>query len=67
MKPKVGIRATGHKTPGESSDDITDCNYDTTHLQENPQRLGWGSWRDLLHYILVLHPLVSGSAGLELN
>jgi len=20
--------------------DITDCDYDTTHLQENPQRLG---------------------------
>jgi len=34
------VRETGHKTPGESSVDITDCNYDTTHLQENPQRLG---------------------------
>ena len=34
------VRATGHKTPGESSVNITDCNYDTTHLQENPQRLG---------------------------
>jgi len=47
--------------------DITDCSYDTTHLQENPQRLGWGSWRDLLYYILGLHPLVSGLAGSELN
>ena len=61
------VRATGHKTPGESSVDITDCNYDTTHLQENPQRLEWGSWRDLLYYILVLHLLVSGSAESELN
>jgi len=43
---------------------ITDCGYSTTHLQENPQRLGWGSWRDPLHYI---HPLVSGLAGSELN
>jgi len=39
-KYKDGVRATGHKTLGESSVDITDCNYDTTHLQENPQRLG---------------------------
>ena len=43
---------------------ITACGYDTTHLQKNPQRLGWGFWRDPLHYI---HPLVSGLAGLELN
>ena len=35
-----------------------------TRLQENPQRLGWGSWRDVLHYILVLH---SGSLRSELN
>jgi len=34
------VRATGHKTLEESSVDITDCNYDTTHLQENSQRLG---------------------------
>jgi len=34
------VRATGHKAPGESSVNITVCNYDTTHLQENPQRLG---------------------------
>ena len=34
------LTVTGHKTPGESSVNITDCNYDTTHLQENPQRLG---------------------------
>ena len=33
------VRVTGHKTPGESSVDITDCNYDTTYLQENSQRL----------------------------
>ena len=35
-----------------------------TRLQENPQRLGWGSWRDLLHYI---YPSVSGLTGSELN
>jgi len=35
----MDVRATGHKTPGESLVDITDCNYDTTHPQENPQRL----------------------------
>jgi len=35
-----GVRATGHKTPGESSVNITVSSYDTTHLQENPQRLG---------------------------
>jgi len=34
------VRATGHKTPGESSDNITVSSYDTTHLQKNPQRLG---------------------------
>jgi len=58
------VRATGHKTPGEFSVNITVSSYDTTHFQENPQRLGWGSWRDLLHYI---HPLVSGLAGSEPN
>ena len=36
----VGVRATGHKTPEESSVNITLSSYDTTHLQENPQRLG---------------------------
>jgi len=30
------VRATGHKTPGESSVNITVSGYDTTHLQENP-------------------------------
>ena len=35
-----GVRATGHKAPGESSVNITVSSYDTTHLQENPQRLG---------------------------
>ena len=39
---------------------ITICDYDTTYLQENPQRLGWGSWRDILHYILGLHSLCQG-------
>jgi len=34
------VRATGHKTPGESSENITISVYDTTHLQENPQRIG---------------------------
>ena len=60
----TSVRATGHKTLGESSVDITVCSYDTTHLQENPQRLEWDSWRDVLYYILVLH---SGSLWLELN
>ena len=36
----VSVRATRHQTPGESLVDITDCNYNTTHLRENPQRLG---------------------------
>jgi len=35
-----GVRATGHKAPGESSVNITVSSYDITHLQENPQRLG---------------------------
>jgi len=38
--PLAHVRATGHKTPGESSVDITLSDYNTTHLQENPQRLG---------------------------
>jgi len=42
---------------------ITVYGYNITHLQENPQRLEWGSWRDVLHYILGLH---SGSLWLEL-
>jgi len=50
----------GHKTPEESSVNITVCNYNITHLQENPQRLGWGSWRDVLYYILGLHSLCQG-------
>jgi len=36
----VFVRATGHKTPGESSVNITVSVYDTTHLQENSQRIG---------------------------
>jgi len=36
----INVRATGHKAPGESSVNITVSSYDTTHLQENPQRLG---------------------------
>ena len=39
-KDQVAVRATGHKAPGESSVNITVSSYDTTHLQENPQRLG---------------------------
>jgi len=34
------VRATRHETPEESSVDITVSVYDTTHLQENPQRIG---------------------------
>ena len=34
------VRMTRHKTPEESSVNITVSSYDTTHLQENPQRLG---------------------------
>jgi len=33
------VRATGAQTPGESSVNITVSGYDTTHLQENPQRI----------------------------
>ena len=33
-------QATGHETLEESSVNITVSSYDTTHLQENPQRLG---------------------------
>jgi len=62
-----GVRATGAQDSRRILRYITVCNYDTTHLQENPQRLGWGSWRDLLHYILVLYPLVLGLVGSELN
>ena len=36
----VDVRVTGHKALGESSVNITVSSYDTTHLQENPQRLG---------------------------
>ena len=36
----VVVRATGHKTLGESSVNITVSSYDTTHLQKNPQGLG---------------------------
>jgi len=36
----AGVRATGAQTPGESSVNITVSGYDTTHLQENPQRIG---------------------------
>jgi len=36
----LSVRVTGHKTPGESSVNITVSVYDTTHLQENPQRIG---------------------------
>ena len=58
------VRATGAQDSRRILSYITVCSYDTTHLQENPQRLGWGSWRDVLHYILVLH---SGSLRSELN
>ena len=34
------VRVTGHKAPGESSVNIIVSSYDTTHLQENSQRLG---------------------------
>ena len=40
VKHEMYVRATGHKTPGESSVNITVSVYDTTHLQENPQRIG---------------------------
>ena len=33
----------GYQTLEEFSVNIIVCNYDTTYLQENPQRLGWGS------------------------
>ena len=55
-----GVRATGAQDSRRILSNITDCGYDTTHLQENPQRLGWGSWRDVLYYILSLHSLCQG-------
>ena len=57
------VRATGAQDSRRILRYITVCGYDTTYLQENPQRLGWGSWRDVLHYILGLH---SGSLWSEL-
>ena len=36
----VHIRATGTPDSRRILSDITVYNYDTTHLQENPQRLG---------------------------
>ena len=34
------VRATGAQDSRRILSNITDCGYDTTHLQENPQRLG---------------------------
>jgi len=34
------VRATGAQDSRRILSDITVCDYDTTHLQENPQRLG---------------------------
>jgi len=36
----VNVRATGAPDSRRILSDITVYNYDTTHLQENPQRLG---------------------------
>jgi len=36
----VVVRATGTPDSRRILSDITVYNYDTTHLQENPQRLG---------------------------
>ena len=36
----LGVRATGTPDSRRILSDITVYNYDTTHLQENPQRLG---------------------------
>jgi len=41
-------------TPEESSVKLQSKNLSYTHLQENPQRLGWGSWGGMLHYIYIL-------------
>jgi len=35
----AGIRASGAQDSRRILSDITVCDYDTTHLQENPQRL----------------------------
>jgi len=37
---EVDVRATGAPDSRRILSNITDCNYDITHLQENPQRLG---------------------------
>jgi len=34
-----GVRATGAQDSRRILSDITVCNYDTTYLQKNPQRL----------------------------
>jgi len=37
---KMNVRATGAQDSRRILSYITVCGYDTTHLQENPQRLG---------------------------
>jgi len=37
---QVSVRATGAPDSRRILSNITVCNYDITHLQENPQRLG---------------------------
>jgi len=36
----IGVRATEAQDSRRILSNITDCGYDTTHLQKNPQRLG---------------------------
>jgi len=40
IKDIQSVRATGAPDSRRILSNITVCNYDTTHLQENPQRLG---------------------------
>jgi len=40
LRSYSAVRATGHKTLRKSLVNITVSVYDTTHLQENPQRIG---------------------------
>ena len=40
VNERVFVRVTGAQDFRRILSDITVCDYDTTHLQENPQRLG---------------------------
>jgi len=56
----IGWLSTGI-VQGSVSRILICCKGDwSTRLQKNPQRLGWGSWRNVLYYILGLHSKCQG-------